>query len=104
MDEATPEEVKPFNETIAKEIDRQRKRIGGNFLVVYATATQVDRNRIRKILPDCTFITLTLTREAQKKRILARHHGEETALGLMEVNSWANMELKCILINCLKIN
>ena len=73
MDEVTPEEVKPFNETIAKEIDRQRKRIGGNFLVVYATATQVDRNRIRKILPDCTFITLTLTREAQKKRLLARY-------------------------------
>ena len=66
MDEATPEEFKPFNETIAKEIDRQRKRIGGNFLVVYATATQVDRNLIRKILPDSTFITLTLTREAQK--------------------------------------
>ena len=59
MDEVTPEEVKPFNETIAKEIDRQRKRIGGNFLVVYATATQVDGNLIRKILPDCTFITLT---------------------------------------------
>ena len=73
MDEVTPEEVKPFNETIAKEIDRQRKRIGGNFLVVYATATQVDRNLIRKILPDCTFITLTLTKEAQKKMILARH-------------------------------
>ena len=73
MDEVTPEEVKPFNETIAKEIDRQRKRIGGNFLVVYATATQVDRNLIRKILPDCTFITLTLTKEAQKKRLLARH-------------------------------
>ena len=73
FDEVTLEELKPFSETMAKEIDRQRKRIGGNFLVVYATATQVDRNLIRKILPDCTFITLTLTREAQKKRLLARH-------------------------------
>jgi len=58
---------------MSKEIDRQRKRIGGNFVVAFATQTQVQRDLIRQILPDCTFITLTLTREAQKKRLLARH-------------------------------
>ena len=71
--EITPEEIKPFFETMSKEIDRQRKRIGGNFVVAFATQTQVQRDLIRQILPDCTFITLTLTREAQKKRLLARH-------------------------------
>ena len=60
-------------ETMAKEVDRQRKRIGGNFVVVFAISRQVERDLIRKVLPECTFVTLTLTREALRKRLLARH-------------------------------
>ena len=74
FDEITLEELKPYSETMAKEIDRQRKRLGGNFVVAYAILTQVQRDLIRKILPDCTFITLTLTREAQRKRLLTRQN------------------------------
>ena len=56
---------------------RQRKRIGGNFVVAYATHSQGVRNHIRKTLPDCIFIVLTLSKEVQKKRLQARH-GENT--------------------------
>ena len=69
----TPKEFKPLVETMAKEVDRQRKRIGGNFVVVFAISRQVDRDLIRKVLPECTFVTLTLTREVLRKRLLARH-------------------------------
>ena len=79
FDEVTLEELKPFAETMAKEIDRQRKRIGGNFVVAFAIMTQVQRDLIRKILPDCTFITLSLTREGQRKRLLARQDEKEEA-------------------------
>jgi len=73
FDLVTDDEMKPLSETMAKEIDRQRKRIGGNFVIAYAIATQEQRNHIREILPECNFITLTLSKETQKKRLLARH-------------------------------
>jgi len=73
FNEITDDELKLQIQTVAKEIDRQRKRIGGNFLVAHATAKQGQRNHIRDIIPDCIFITLTLSKEGQKKRILARH-------------------------------
>ena len=66
-------ETKPIVEMLAKDIDIQRKRIGGNFVVAYAINSQELRDYVRKILPDVIFITLTLSKESQKKRIQARH-------------------------------
>ena len=33
----------------------------------------INRDHIRKYIPDCVFITMTLTSENQQKRIKARH-------------------------------
>ena len=82
-DEITDEEIIPHCQTIAKEVDRQRKRIGGNFAVAYAIHSQVVRNHIRKTLPDCIFIVLTLSKNVQRKRLLARH-GEKTEERVIE--------------------
>ena len=73
FDEISDEELRPYFETMAKEIDRQRKRVGGDFVVAFATQKEQHRNLIRKILPDCIFITLSLTKEAQRRRLLTRH-------------------------------
>ena len=54
---------------IAKDVDVQKKRIGGNFAVAHAVNNQEMRECIRQILPDVIFITLTLTKESQRKRI-----------------------------------
>ena len=73
FDEFDFNETKPIVEMLAKDIDIQRKRIGGNFVVAYAINSQELRDYVRKILPDVIFITLTLSKESQKKRIQARH-------------------------------
>ena len=73
FDEISDEELRPYFEPMAKEIDRQRKRVGGDFVVAFATQKEQQRNLIRKILPDCIFITLSLTKEAQRRRLLSRH-------------------------------
>ena len=54
---------------IAKDVDVQKKRIGGNFAVAHAVNNQEMRECIRQIVPDVIFITLTLTKESQRKRI-----------------------------------
>ena len=41
------------------------------------------RNHIRKTLPDCIFVVLTLSKEVQRKRLLARH-GEKTEEHVIE--------------------
>ena len=54
---------------MAKTVNIQRKRIGGNFSVAHAVNNQEIREHIRQIIPDVVFITLTLNRETQRKRI-----------------------------------
>ena len=71
--------------TLAKDINAQKKRIGGNFSIAEAVPSRAFRDHIRQTIPDCIFITLTMTKEAQMKRIKARHgDGSE---GMLEVLS-----------------
>ena len=65
--------AKPFYQDMAENIKIQRKRIGGNFAIAQAVTSQDMREFIRQFLPDCIFITLSLTREGQKNRVFARH-------------------------------
>ena len=58
---------------MAKSVNIQRKRIGGNFVVAKAIMSKEQREEIRQIIPDCIFINLTISKETQEKRILARH-------------------------------
>ena len=74
------EGLKPFYTNIAKDVDTQRKRIGGDFVIAHAITSQNLRDHIRLTLPDCIFVTLTLTKESQAKRIKARHGDDPGAV------------------------
>ena len=54
-------------------IKDERQRIGGDWAVAQAVPTRALRDEIKKILPDVTFVTLTINKEALKKRIGSRH-------------------------------
>ena len=80
VDDLDWENCKPFNGYLAKNVGTQKKRIGGNFAVAHAIPNQDLRDHIRKIIPEVIFITMSLTKENQKKRIRERHgdQGEAT--------------------------
>ena len=72
------DEVLPLFTHAAEAIGFQKKRIGGNFVIADAVPTRKIRDHIKKTLPDCIFVTLTLSKEVQEKRCKARHgDGEE---------------------------
>ena len=51
------------------------------------------RNCVRKVLPDCIFITLNITKEIQKKRLLARHGEGFDGITQMLINFFDIFEL-----------
>ena len=78
------DKLKPVYTFLAKDINAQKKRIGGNFAIAQAVTSQDFRDHIRLIIPDCIFITLTMTKEARMKRIKARH-GDDMSGERLEV-------------------
>ena len=77
------DKTKPFYSHLAKDVGVQKKRIGGNFAVAQAINSQEQRDLIRTILPEVIFITLSLTPENQKKRVVERHG--EASLEMLDV-------------------
>ena len=69
---------------MAKDIEIQRKRLGGNFVVARAIGSKKERNHIRSMLPDCIFIILSMTKESQMKRLLSRHGEDESGKGVVK--------------------
>ena len=82
-DEVDWEKVKPFYTSMAKDVAAQKKRIGGNFSIAEAVTSRSFRDHIRLTIPDCIFITLTIAKEAQMKRIKARQ-GDHMSEGMLE--------------------
>ena len=68
-------------EFLAEDIKTQRKRLGGNFVIARAIGSREERDHIRSMLPDCIFIILSMTKEFQKKRLLARHGEDKSGQG-----------------------
>ena len=65
--------LKPMYINIAKDVDIQKNRIGGDFVVAQSIHSQEFRNLIRSILHNCIFINLSMTQEGSKQRIQSRH-------------------------------
>ena len=62
---------------MAKDIAKERKRLGGDWAVTQAVPTRKLRDHIRAELgPDLIFVVLHMTKEDQEARIKARH-GED---------------------------
>ena len=69
---------------VAKDISKQNKRFGGNMAVAHAVFSRKQREALRKILgPECVFIVLNMSRECQKKRVLAMHEKDIGMDGLI---------------------
>lgn len=63
---------------MAKDILKERKRVGGDWVVVFAMAKRVDRDVIRKVLGnDLTFVVLDIPLELVIERLKGRGKGEE---------------------------
>ena len=79
MDGATFDQtMRPVLKIMAKDILRQKERLGGDFAVAQAVVSRESRDLLRSRMgPELVFIVLNLTKECQNKRISARHPGEE---------------------------
>ena len=62
----------------AKEIKKQKERIGGDWAIAFAVLTRKQRDELRKILgPDLIFIVLNITLDCNNKRLMKRHGDNE---------------------------
>ena len=68
--------AQPFLKLMCREVDRQKKRLGGDLSVAYLVESRKSRDLCREACPDIVFITLTLTPECREKRLRLRH-GEQ---------------------------
>lgn len=77
-----------FYGLMCEDIKKERKRIGGDWAIAAVTFKRETRDFIRSRLgPDLVFVVLNMEEKEAKKRVLARHSGDERALKMMmEVN------------------
>ena len=80
-EEYDEEGMKELYSAMCKNIKRERKRIGGNWVIAQAVPMRWLRDHIKKELgPDLTFVVLNMEKEEQMKRILSRHGGENNSV------------------------
>ena len=76
------EKAKEMYIEMARDILKEKQRIGGDWVVAQAVPSKALRDEISKILgDDVIHVTLTLDREAQKKRLNDRHGENEGGIG-----------------------
>ena len=72
----------PYLDAAAKDIIKQRKRLGGDWSIAFAVFSRGQRKLLRKLLgKDLVFIVLNMTKECQKKRLESRHACQLLGLG-----------------------
>ena len=67
-------------------IKEERKRIGGDWAVAQAVPNRAMRDEIKKILPDVTFVTLTIKEEDLRARLEKRHGEEQSDINEMMIS------------------
>jgi len=76
------EPIKGFFEALCKDLNNERKRLGGDWVVAMAVPFRSHRDLIRAALgPDLVFVVLNMNKEDQQKRLIARH-GEDGSLDM----------------------
>ena len=67
-----------YYELMAEDIKRERSRVGGNWVVVYAITKRSDRDVFRRVIgDDLKFVVLDISLELVKERLAGRGKGEE---------------------------
>ena len=75
------ENVEGYYTALCKDIQTEKKRMGGNWVVAQAVPFRSLRDHIKKQLgPDLMFVVLNMTKEDQMKRILSRHGNHSSAV------------------------
>ena len=76
LQEYEAENVKPFFQSLAENIVKHKKRLGGNFAVAQAVPTRNFRDVVKKVFgPQGIFVTIRLSKDTNVKRVEARHAG-----------------------------
>ena len=65
---------------MAEDVKRQHSRIGGDFAVANAIPRRSIRDEIRKVLPEVIFVLLSLSKDSQRERIVARQGNATEAI------------------------
>jgi len=77
--------MKEYYNAMCADILSERKRIGGDWAIAAVTLTREMRDHIRSRLgPDLVFVVLSMDAEENRKRVKARHHGEEQVVEMIE--------------------
>ena len=83
-EDADSQKAIEFYKAMSKDILKQRKRIGGNWVVAQAVPTRELRDVIRGALgPELEFVTLSLTKDSQLERLQKRHGQSEESQGFI---------------------
>lgn len=72
--------VEDFYSAMCENISKERKRMGGDWVIAQAVPSRSLRDMMKKQLgPDLLFVVLNMSKEDQEKRIKARHGEDENA-------------------------
>ena len=72
---------------MAEDIKTQKERIGGDWAIAHVVLKKEDREAIKRCLGSQVYIVnLVMTTEERRKRVLARHMGDEGIGDLMDVS------------------
>ena len=66
--------LRPIFKALANNVAKHKKRLGGTFVVAQAIPNRYSRDCIKEVLgADCICVVLRLAKEANAKRVQARH-------------------------------
>ena len=76
-----------FYESLALDIGREKKRIGGDFAIATVILKKEAREHLRKILgSDLIIVILNMSMEERRERVLIRHGGNTDTADRMDVS------------------
>ena len=78
-----------FYHHLALDIKQEKKRIGGDFAIATVLLKRSARDMVRKIIgPQLIIVSLTMSMEERRERVLARHSGDEVSADMMDVSNY----------------
>ena len=87
------EKLEPMYKIMAKDLIKQRSRLGGNWAIAQAVFSRKQRELLRSIIgPDLVFIVISMTKECNAERIKKRGNmGEYERYLLVPFDSFKNL-------------
>ena len=78
--------IEDFYRAMCQDISRERRRLGGDWVVAMLVPTRLTRDTVRRALgPEVELVVLDMDKEDQVARLHARHNGDPHILQILEV-------------------